>query len=79
MPWDPPRHSAYIKTPKGSQRLTTEELAKGLGATGDSLATAKTLRNRKMLEQTTSLFHWEYLGQAIQGSTDQVDRSCAYQ
>ena len=75
MPWDPPRHSAYIKTPKGSRRLTTEELAKGLGATGDSLATAKTLRNRKLLEDTTSLFHWEYLGQAIQGSTDQAEIS----
>ena len=32
MPWDPPRHSAYIRTPKGTRRLTTEELAKGLGA-----------------------------------------------
>lgn len=71
MPWDPPRHSAYIRTPKGTRRLTTEELAKGLGATGPRLDYARTLRHRKILEQTTSLFHWEYISQALQGDTTQ--------
>lgn len=56
-----PTYPAWITTVKGTRRLFLSELARGLGV---DKGTAEGLAERltpKILEQTTSVYHWEYL------------------
>jgi hypothetical protein len=54
-------NSAWIKTKKGIQRVTLEETSRGLGLQKGS-ATNPTV---SLVENTTSIFHWEYLSASV--------------
>lgn len=61
---DPMPHQAgaWIKTEKGTRRLMTEELARGLGIPKG----AETKLSEASLHRTTSVYHWEYLSYSLQ-------------
>jgi hypothetical protein len=52
---------AWIKTEKGIRRVTLEETSRGLGLQ-KGLATSPTV---SLVENTTSIFHWEYLSASL--------------
>jgi len=54
---------AWIQTDKQVRRLLPEELGKGLGVSKAKLETVSL--SGKLLQGTTSLFHWEYLSGSL--------------
>ena len=67
----PSQIGRWIKTKKGIQRLLPKELGRGLGIpkawdTNEESLTAK------VLESTTSVFHWEYMVQCLTNAGDEA-------
>ncbi len=52
---------AWIRTEKGIRRVSLEETSRGLGLPKDTGVKI----TAPLLEQTTSLFHWEYLSASL--------------
>jgi hypothetical protein len=52
---------AWIPTEKGIRRVSLEETSRGLGLPKDTVVKV----TAPLLEQTTSLFHWEYLSASL--------------
>ena len=66
----PSRPGSWIRDSRGIPRLTLEEMAKGLGVTKQQMAVAPL--TARMLNATTSIFHWEFLSESLllKGSPD---------
>ena len=56
---------ALLGLPEGLRRLTTEEVARGLGIPGKQLEKFKNKVAASTLQRSTSVFHWEYVSRAF--------------
>jgi hypothetical protein len=69
-----PAYLTWIKTSKGVRRLMPEELARGLGVDKKVADGIRTDLSADLLQQTTSIFHWEYLSDGfVTHTTPQSD------
>jgi hypothetical protein len=60
----PSVYGSWIETPRGTRRLQGDELARGLGIPKD-WALAPEHCTARLLGETTSVFHWEYLSRSL--------------
>ena len=71
MPWrDQVRSLPWVKTTYGCRRLSWEEVGRGLGLTKEFLPEGV---GRSQVMNTSSVFHWEYVGQMLTPGLERFD------